>query len=171
MSFFPSFKWEMPGETKAQQPQFFYVSRDQVTAAFNWSSRKFKLRLPQPQETREHKQALEKWLLKDVTTLNSSALQNGNCDCSRYWHTRLDDVTATATPDQGTGRAQLEPSQDRGTHLRAQETKACLDTPCAFQSQCTAAAHTGNSTKGFKSLLFAPLLSLLFPSLTAQSLS
>lgn len=112
MSFFPYFKWEMPGEMKAQQPQFFYVIRDQVTAAFNWSSRKFKLRLPQPQETSEHKQALEKWLLKDVTTLNSSALQNGNCDCSRYRHTRLDDVTATATPDHGTGRAQLEPGQD-----------------------------------------------------------
>lgn len=122
---------------QTQQPQFFYVSRDSVTAAFNWSSHKFKLRLHQPQETSEHKQALEKWLLKDVTTLNRSALQNGNSDCSRYQHTQADCLSCnhSHSSSEATGRAQQrpqEPSQDPGLAPQSQPTAKAQENKSLF---------------------------------------
>lgn len=126
MSFFPCFKWEMPAEMKAQQPQFFYVSRDQVTAAFNWSSHKFKIRLHQPQETNEHKQAIEKWLLKDVTTLNRFALQNGNSYWSRYQHTRAGwSCNHSYSSSKATGRAQQSHRSPARTWALTSEPAHC----------------------------------------------
>lgn len=91
------------------------------------------------------------------------------------------DLATTATPavkpQEELSKGHRSPLGTLDTHLRAstlpklRKTKACLDTPHAFQSQCTPAAHTGNSTKCFKSLLLAALLSVLFPPLTAYSLS
>lgn len=90
-------------------------------------------------------------------------------------------AAGTSTPELGVDPAATEePSRAHSgpcTNLRAsplpelRKTKACLDTPGALQSQCTPAAHTGNSTKCFKSLLFAPWPSVLFPPLTAHSVS
>lgn len=85
------------------------------------------------------------------------------------------DLASAATPPAKPQKDKLHPSPPRilDTHLGANplpklvRTKARLDIPYEFQyylqSSRTSAAHTGNSMKCFKSLLFPPLLSILFP--------
>lgn len=138
------FKWEIPRDTKRQRHSslFFYVSRE---SGFKQSSRKFKLRLHQSGETSEHKQALEKCLLKDVATLNRSARPNGNFDCSRYRHTQANCwscnrsySTSEATERQASAEVTQAHPGSCNTHRDASplpkliRTKALLDIPYGF---------------------------------------